>query len=69
MTAFRADKAEPVREYARVTKPGGYVGLSEATWLKVPPPAELLAWVRQDVGASVQPLTADEWVALLQGTG
>jgi ubiquinone/menaquinone biosynthesis C-methylase UbiE len=69
VTAFPADKAKAVREYARVTKPGGYVGLGEATWLKLPPPPELLAWVRQDVGAAVLPLAADEWVALLQGAG
>jgi arsenite methyltransferase len=41
VTAFPADKAKAVGEYARVTKPGGYVGLSEATWLKVRPPPEL----------------------------
>ena len=69
VTAFPADKARAVREYARVTKPGGYVGLGEATWLKSPPPPELLAWVHQDVGATVQPLTLDEWTALLQGAG
>jgi len=69
VTAFPADKARAVREYARVTQPGGYVGLSEATWLKTPPPPELLDWVRQDAGATVQPLSADGWVALLQGAG
>ena len=69
VTAFPADKAKAVREYARVTKPGGYVGLGEATWLKAPPPAELVEWVRQDAGATVQPLTAEEWVGLLQGAG
>ena len=35
-------------EYARVTKPGGYVGL------KFPPPAEVAAWAAQDVGASIE---------------
>jgi arsenite methyltransferase len=69
VTAFPADKAKAVREYARVTKPGGYVGLSEATWLKVPPPPELLAWVRQDVGATVAPLTTEEWMSLLRDAG
>jgi hypothetical protein len=52
----------------------GYVldvgcGANEATWLKVPPPPELLAWVRQDAGATVEPLTSDAWAALLEGAG
>ena len=41
VTAFPADKQKAVREYARVARPGGYVGLNESTWLRPsPPPAE-----------------------------
>ena len=69
VTALPADKAKAVREYARVIRPGGYVGLNESTWLKVPPPPEIVAWARQDVGATVEPFTVDEWVALLEGAG
>jgi ubiquinone/menaquinone biosynthesis C-methylase UbiE len=69
VTAFPEDKQRAVDEYARVTKPGGYVGLNESTWLKVPPPPELVAWVSQDVGATVSPLAADEWMGLLHGAG
>ena len=69
VTAFPADKQRAVSEYARVTKTGGYVGLNESTWLKVPPPPEMVAWVSQDLGASVNPLTAEEWVELLEGAG
>jgi len=69
VTAFPEDKQGAVREYARVTRPGGYVGLNESTWLKVPPPPELVAWVSQDVGAHVKPLTAEEWRGLLEGAG
>lgn len=69
VTAFPQDKQKVVDEYARVTKPGGYVGLNESTWLKVPPPPEMVAWVSQDVGANVQPLTSDEWTGLLAGAG
>jgi hypothetical protein len=57
-----------VNEYVRVTRPGGYVGLAESTWLKTPPP-ELVAWASQDVGATVQPQTTDEWVCLLANAG
>jgi arsenite methyltransferase len=66
VTAFPEDKQRAVNEYARVTEAGGYVGLSESTWPKTPPPPELVAWVSQDVGASVKPLTSNEWVELLE---
>jgi ubiquinone/menaquinone biosynthesis C-methylase UbiE len=69
VTAFPADKQRAVDEYARVTKPGGYVGLNETAWLKFPPPAEVVAWAAQDVGASVKPLTPDEWAGLLVAAG
>jgi arsenite methyltransferase len=68
-TAFPEDKQGAVREYARVTRPGGYVGLNESTWRKVPPPPEVVAWAGQDLGATVKPLPSDEWVGLLEGAG
>jgi arsenite methyltransferase len=69
VTAFPEDKQRAVDEYARVIKPGGYVGLNESTWLKTPPPPEIVAWASQDLGAAVKPLTSDEWVGLLEGAG
>lgn len=69
VTAFPEDKQRAVKEYARVTRPGGYVGLNEATWLKSPPPPEIVAWAGQDLGASVKPLTPEEWTGLLEGAG
>jgi SAM-dependent methyltransferase len=69
VTAFPEDKQKAVSEYARVTKPGGYVGLNETAWLKVPPPPAVIAWAEQDVGANVKPLKPDEWIGLLQGAG
>ncbi len=69
VTAFPADKQKAVNEYARVTKQGGYVGLNESTWLKVPPPPEVVAWAGQDLGANVKPLTQDEWKGLLEAAG
>jgi ubiquinone/menaquinone biosynthesis C-methylase UbiE len=69
VTAFPKDKARAVAEYARVTKAGGYVGLNESVWLTWPPAPEILAWVAQDVGADVQPLTAAGWEALLRDAG
>jgi hypothetical protein len=58
-----------VREYARVTKPGGWVGLNESTWLKTPVPEAMTAWVAQDIGATVAPLTETEWRGLLEAAG
>jgi SAM-dependent methyltransferase len=69
VTSFPEDQQRAVNEYARVVRSGGYIGLAEATWLKVPPPPELIAWVSQDVGACVQPQTADEWACLLENAG
>lgn len=69
VTAFPKDKQKAVNEYARVTRPGGYVGLNESAWLKMPVPPEMVAWAEQDIGASVQPLTGDAWTALLVGAG
>jgi arsenite methyltransferase len=69
VTAFPDDKQQAVNEYVRVTRPGGYVGLNESTWRKVPPPPEVVAWAGQDLGANVKPLTAEEWVGLLEGAG
>jgi len=69
VTAFPEDKQRAVNEYVRVIRPGGYMGLAESTWLKVPPPPKLVAWASQDVGACVQPLTADAWTGLLENAG
>jgi ubiquinone/menaquinone biosynthesis C-methylase UbiE len=68
-TAFPEDKARAVREYARVTVIGGYVGLNESTWLTIPVPTEIQAWASQDLGAAVNPLLPEEWVALLKNAG
>jgi len=69
VTSFPEDKQLAVNEYVRVTRSGGYVGLAESTWLKTPPPPELVAWVSQDIGTTVQPQTADEWTCLLENAG
>lgn len=69
VTAFPEDKQRAVNEYARLTKPGGYVGLNESTWLKVPPPPEILDWVAQDLGFAVKPQTREAWVGLLEAAG
>lgn len=69
VTAFPPDKQRAVNEYARVTKPGGYIGLNESTWLKVPPPQEILNWASQELGATVKPLKSEEWTRLMENAG
>ena len=66
VTVFFDDKRQPMREYIRVTKPGGYVGITEMTWLQ--PPAPDLAATFKEL-AYVQALDADGWQALLADAG
>ncbi len=68
-TAFLADKNLAVREYARVSRPGGFIGLNEATWLQIPVPDRIKVWAAQDLGANVSPLLPEGWVQLLQEAG
>jgi arsenite methyltransferase len=69
VAAFPEDKLKAVGEFARVAKPGGYVGLNETAWIKYPPPPEIVAWASQEVGATVKPLTPEEWAGLLETAG
>ena len=69
VTAFPPDKQLAVNEYARVTKPGGYIGLNESTWLKDSPPEEVLSWASQELGAEVNPLASEGWMGLLENAG
>ena len=65
---FIEDKGKAVSECVRVTKPGGYVGLNEETWMKTPVPAELVEFVSRTWGGA-KPETPDGWAALLEGAG
>ena len=69
VTAFPDDKAKSIREYYRVTKPGGFIGLNEATWLRTPVPDQIQSWASQDLGANVSPLQPREWVELMEYAG
>jgi SAM-dependent methyltransferase len=69
VTVLPPDKEKAASEYVRVTKPGGYVGLNETTWLKIPPPPEMVAYIKQDLSANAEPLSESGWVRLLQEAG
>ena len=68
VTAFPEDKRKAVSEYVRVTKPGGYIGLNETTWIKTPPPTEVVEYVFHSAGGC-KPETSDGWKELLEGSG
>jgi ubiquinone/menaquinone biosynthesis C-methylase UbiE len=69
VTAFPDNKVKAISEYYRVTKPGGFIGLNEATWLRTPVPDQIQAWVSQDLGANVTPLQSGDWVEMMQKVG
>jgi len=66
VTAFPEDKQKTVNEYARVTKPGRYVGLNEVTRIK-PPPPEMVEYLSRVMKGEF--LTSDGWKELLEGSG
>jgi arsenite methyltransferase len=67
VTAFVENKQKTVSEYVRVARPGGYVGLNEATWIEIPSP-ELVKYVSL-IMARADFLTSEGWRALLEGAG
>ena len=69
VTTFIEDKQSAVSEYARVTKPEGYVGLNEEIWLKTPAPAELVEWAARTWDIESEIPTADGWADMLEAAG
>lgn len=64
---FVKDKRKALSEYVRVTKPRGYIGLNECTWIKIPPPKKLIEYLSQVFGSKI--LASYEWRELLKGSG
>ena len=65
---FIKDKQRVLSECARVTRPGGYVGLNEELWIETPP-AELVERVRQIWDIKPDIPTLEGWMGLLEGAG
>ena len=63
------DKRRGLHEYLRVAKPGGYIALNEATWVKTPPPPGLVAYLSGVFGIQGEILDAGGWVGLLTQAG
>jgi len=68
VVAMVPDQQKAMREYVRVVKPGGYVGLNEATWRKEPIP-ELQHHLMRIWGPTIQVRSAEEWQQLLEEAG
>lgn len=66
LNVFFEDKAGAMREYVRVTRPTGYVGITEMTWLQ-PPDPERAAYYRRLVYADS--LEAEGWIELMEEAG
>lgn len=66
-TVMLAQKTRALREYVRVARRGGYVGLNELSWRKKPS-KELIERAFTDL-QGVQPLEYDEWTRLLVDSG
>ena len=66
VNVFFEDKREAMSEYVRVTKPGGYVGIAEITWLR-PPSPELGEYPKRVIYAEA--LEAGGWRGLLEEVG
>jgi ubiquinone/menaquinone biosynthesis C-methylase UbiE len=69
ITGLVDDKESAVSEYVRVAKPGGTIGLNEATWLKVPPPQEIIGFLDRTVGFKSELFTTEGWKELLERSG
>ena len=69
VATFIEEKAQVVAEYARVVKPGGYAGLNEAVWIKVPPPEELIQFVSHTWNIEPEVPTPDDWRGHLESAG
>jgi len=67
VVAFAKDKQKMISEYVRVTKPGGYVGMNEVTWVETPPP-ELVEYISRALGQA-EFLNPDGWKDLLENAG
>ena len=66
-TVLIEDKEQAIREYLRVTKPGGYVGLNELSRMKKPT-IELMDRTLKAL-QRVKPLEYDKWIKLMVDVG
>ena len=61
------EKEQAIREYVRVTKPGGYIGLNELSWQNKP--TEEIIDKTLNTLQRVSPLEYEEWIKLMVDSG
>ncbi len=66
VNVFFDDRREAMGEYVRVTRPGGYVSITEMTWLRPPTPEAQEYYKRV---AYIEALEAGGWTELLEQAG
>lgn len=66
--ALVSDQHRALAECARVLRPGGAVGLVEATWVK-PATPRLLSYIARAYGAQTEVHSREGWIALLEEVG
>lgn len=69
ITGLLSDRNDGIKEYRRVLKPDGQVGLNEATLIKTPPPEALINYLRSTFGITQAMLDVAQWKAVLQSAG
>jgi ubiquinone/menaquinone biosynthesis C-methylase UbiE len=67
--AFPPNKYKAIQELVRVCRPGGRVGLNETTWMKMPVPVEMAAWVAQELSSNAEIYPEAGWQQLLVEAG
>ena len=66
---FVEEKQRALDEFARVLKPGGWMGLNEEYWRKTPPPPELVQAARRMWNIEPAILTLADWKTMLENAG
>jgi arsenite methyltransferase len=68
VATFIIERQQVADQLARVTRPGGYVGINEEIWLR-PPPPELSDRARHLWEIESDLPTADDWQGMLENAG
>jgi SAM-dependent methyltransferase len=66
--AFVPDRRKALSEYVRVTKPGGYIGFNETSYLKTPVPPKIEKFLKNTI-LNAKTETTEYWKELLADSG